>query len=86
MLANTLSVEDEEAVQAELLELQREAVRNRLPCDQSSSLIPMVLQLGEAQKKPVQLPSVPHTAPVVTDTTEEATEATRDSQRVPIPA
>ena len=87
MLANTLSVEDEESVQAELLELQREAVRSRYHV--TSRLSWSLLQLGEVPAKPVQLPSVPHTAPVVTDTAEqeeEAPEPSRDSQRVPIPA
>ncbi|KAI0080282.1 hypothetical protein K474DRAFT_1615795 [Panus rudis PR-1116 ss-1] len=48
MLANNLSVEDEEAVQAELNALQREALG----------------ETEEAPERPIELPSVPEQAPV----------------------
>lgn len=67
MLANNLTVADEEAVQAELLEMQREAVRllPLTPLD-TKSLKQQLRQLGEVQPevaKPLDLPAVPQTEP-----------------------
>lgn len=86
MLANTLSVEDEEAVQNELLELQREAVSTHLsfPWDWTGIVSS---QLGEAPEKPLDLPSVPNEEPVVErEPVPEDTEVPEERQRVPIPA
>ena len=66
MLANNLTVADEEAVQAELLEMQREAVRllPLTPLD-TRSLNQQLRQLGEVPEvvKPLDLPVVPQTEP-----------------------
>ena len=63
MLSNTLTVEDEEAVQAELRELQREAVRISSQVTNSRFHVP-TFQLGEVAQESVDLPSVPTTEPV----------------------
>lgn len=63
MLANNLTVEDEESVQAELLELQREAV-SKMPYPQSPGPTQLHLQLGEqAPERPIHLPSAPTAQP-----------------------
>ena len=87
MLANTLSVEDEEAVQAELRELEAEAV-----CEPTlQAFLPYTdfirTQLGvPVAQKPVVLPSVPVDKPVSEPPTEVVEEETGERQRVPIPA
>jgi charged multivesicular body protein 6 len=87
MLAHTLSVEDEEAVEVELRELQREAVSVCIQY-QAISRIYTLSQLGEAPETSIQLPSVPITAPVGNSVAEIEgnKEAARDSQRIPISA
>lgn len=62
MLANTLSVEDEEAVQAELRELQAEAVSVNVLRNVNHAQ--NAIQDVEETERPITLPSVPETAPV----------------------
>lgn len=64
MLANVLTVEDEEAVQTELKELQQEAVR-RFCFLHLASLICKSMQVAEDDVEPrLELPSVPTAEPV----------------------
>ncbi|KAK7059067.1 Vacuolar protein sorting-associated protein 20 [Paramarasmius palmivorus] len=88
MLANNLTLEDEDAVQAELLELQVEAQQvGRQAFTSYMSSYQMVLQLKapeqvpKADKQKQDLPSVPTTEPVG----QPPREATTD-ERVAIPA
>ena len=62
MLANSLTLEDEEAVQAELRELQLETVS---PISSWLATPLIALKLGvKDSERPITLPSVPQEAPV----------------------
>lgn len=68
MLSNTLSAEDEEAVQSELQALRSEVVRHlhRIPLLQSVFTVPALQLAPEEQKVPdrvTKLPSVPAAVP-----------------------
>lgn len=60
MLAGSLSLEDEEAVQAELQQLQLQTVRRM---STTRGLILMILQLEVSDERPIDLPSVPTEEP-----------------------
>jgi hypothetical protein len=62
MLSNNLSLDEEEAVQKELLELQQDIVRQRLS---SSSNDPHNLQAVESEASlDIELPSIPSSKPI----------------------
>lgn len=64
MLANTLTVEDEESVQDELKALQQEAVCSSLFASSVLEFNLVSIQRGEEEpQKPIVLPSVPETKP-----------------------
>lgn len=60
MLAGSLSLEDEEAVQAELQQLQLQTVRH---ISITRGLVLMILQLEVSDERPIDLPSVPTAEP-----------------------
>lgn len=60
MLAGSLSLEDEEAVQAELQQLQLQTV-GRMSI--TGGLVLMILQLEVSDERPIDLPSVPTEEP-----------------------
>ena len=65
MLSNNLTVEDEEAVQAELRQLQREQVSHKVVVDsRTREALSFPRQLGEPEL-PVSLPSVLSKTPLI---------------------
>lgn len=67
MLANTLTAEDEDAVQAELRQLQQEAVRAFLSTGLNVTLIQSQLGVRTSMER-TELPSVPTGKPASKDT------------------
>ena len=65
MLSNTLTLDEEDAVQEELRQLQEDAVRGfSLSCS-SHLIVFLLLQLREAKPdRPINLPSVPSAEPI----------------------
>ena len=82
MLSNHLTLDDEDAVQAELRELQAESVSQKWVTELSVLTYSRQMQKAET-RQPSNLPSVPRTEP--TDTVGTG-EPEREHERVPVPA